>query len=134
MYIYIIYIHLTFYATDSTGELLVIVEYCRFGNLHNYLLRHRADFINQIDPATGKLDPSIGLDILTRTTSVGSNNRYVANFTYLYAVAYIFLLEFDMFMVTGYPIRLDFIFLLISLNPSLIAQCTYYERSSTALT
>ncbi|KZC11067.1 Vascular endothelial growth factor receptor 3, partial [Dufourea novaeangliae] len=57
------------------GELLVIVEYCRFGNLHNYLLRHRGDFINQIDPSTGKFDPSIGIDILTRTASVGSNNR-----------------------------------------------------------
>nr|XP_033321453.1 vascular endothelial growth factor receptor 1-like [Megalopta genalis] len=56
-------------------ELLVIVEYCRFGNLHNYLLRHRGDFINQIDSATGKFDPSIGLDLLTRTASVCSTNR-----------------------------------------------------------
>ncbi|XP_043268630.1 vascular endothelial growth factor receptor 1 isoform X2 [Venturia canescens] len=55
-------------------ELLVIVEYCRFGNLHNYLLRHRGDFINQIDPNSGKFDPTIGLDLLVRTTSVGSNN------------------------------------------------------------
>ncbi|XP_011151926.1 vascular endothelial growth factor receptor kdr-like isoform X1 [Harpegnathos saltator] len=59
----------------SKRELLVIVEYCRFGNLHNYLLKHRADFINQIDPNTGKLDNSIGLDVLTRTASVSSNNR-----------------------------------------------------------
>ncbi|XP_043527965.1 vascular endothelial growth factor receptor 1 isoform X2 [Frieseomelitta varia] len=64
----------------SKRELLVIVEYCRFGNLHNYLLRHRADFINQIVPATGKFDPTIGLDVLTRSVSVSSNNRikYVA--------------------------------------------------------
>nr|XP_033203848.1 vascular endothelial growth factor receptor 1 isoform X1 [Bombus vancouverensis nearcticus] len=64
----------------SKRELLVIVEYCRFGNLHNYLLRHRADFINQIDPATDKFDPTIGLDLLTRSVSVSSNNRikYVA--------------------------------------------------------
>lgn len=60
----------------STGELLVIVEYCRFGNLHNYLLRHRDNFINQIDPATGKFDPTIGLDILTRSLSISSNNRF----------------------------------------------------------
>ncbi|XP_053989273.1 vascular endothelial growth factor receptor 1 isoform X1 [Hylaeus volcanicus] len=59
----------------SKRELLVIVEYCRFGNLHNYLLRHRDDFINQIDPATGKCDPVIGMDLLTRTVSVGSNSR-----------------------------------------------------------
>ncbi|XP_074100379.1 PDGF- and VEGF-receptor related isoform X2 [Cotesia typhae] len=55
-------------------ELLVIVEYCRFGNLHNYLLRHRAEFINQIDPATGKIDPMIGRELLSRSVSVGSNN------------------------------------------------------------
>ncbi|KAG8226012.1 hypothetical protein J437_LFUL004133 [Ladona fulva] len=38
-------------------ELLVIVEYCRFGNLQNYLLRHREDFIDEIDPVTGKVVP-----------------------------------------------------------------------------
>lgn len=42
-----------------TGELLVIVEYCRYGNIHNYLLRNRKQFINQINPNTGKLDASI---------------------------------------------------------------------------
>lgn len=56
---------------------MVIVEYCRFGNLHNYLLRHRNNFINQIDPNTGKFDPTIGMDILKRTDSVSSNNRFV---------------------------------------------------------
>ncbi|XP_078038597.1 PDGF- and VEGF-receptor related [Augochlora pura] len=60
-------------------ELLVIVEYCRFGNLHNYLLRHRSNFINQIDPATGKFDPTIGLDLLTRTASVCSTNSISRN-------------------------------------------------------
>ncbi|KAF7410024.1 hypothetical protein HZH68_004405 [Vespula germanica] len=63
----------------SKRELLVIVEYCRFGNLHNYLLRHRTDFINQIDPATGKFDPTIGIDLLTRTASMSSNNSISAN-------------------------------------------------------
>ncbi|XP_012522394.1 vascular endothelial growth factor receptor 1 isoform X2 [Monomorium pharaonis] len=63
----------------SKRELLVIVEYCRFGNLHNYLLRHRNDFINQIDPKTGKLDLNIGMDILTRTASINSNNSLSAN-------------------------------------------------------
>ncbi|KAK2588224.1 hypothetical protein KPH14_004258 [Odynerus spinipes] len=63
----------------SKRELLVIVEYCRFGNLHNYLLRHRSDFINQIDPTNGKFDPMIGIDLLTRTTSISSNNSISAN-------------------------------------------------------
>ena len=31
------------------GELLIIVEYCRFGNLQNYLIKNRNDFINQVD-------------------------------------------------------------------------------------
>lgn len=41
-----------------TGELLVIVEYCKYGNLHNLLLKHRDVFINQVD-SLGNLDPSI---------------------------------------------------------------------------
>ncbi|XP_076382321.1 vascular endothelial growth factor receptor 1-like [Megalopta genalis] len=56
-------------------ELLVIVEFCRFGNLHDYLLSHRSGFINQIDPATGKLDLSIGLDLLKRISGVCTTNR-----------------------------------------------------------
>ncbi|XP_072392187.1 vascular endothelial growth factor receptor 1-like [Diabrotica undecimpunctata] len=54
-------------------ELLVIVEYCRFGNLQNYLLRHREHFINQIDPLTGKVNYMIGQECLDRTYSVASN-------------------------------------------------------------
>ncbi|XP_076384376.1 mast/stem cell growth factor receptor Kit-like [Megalopta genalis] len=56
-------------------ELLVIVEFCRFGNLHNYLLRYRNSFINQINPATGKLDLSIDLDLSTRLAYLRSINR-----------------------------------------------------------
>ncbi|KZC13755.1 Vascular endothelial growth factor receptor 1, partial [Dufourea novaeangliae] len=63
----------------SHHELLVIVEYCRFGNLHNYLLRHRGYFINQINPSTDKFDSRIGIDILTRTVGVGSNNSVSEN-------------------------------------------------------
>lgn len=33
----------------ETGEVLVIVEYCRFGNLQTYLINHRNSFINQVD-------------------------------------------------------------------------------------
>ncbi|KAF5286422.1 hypothetical protein FQR65_LT12603 [Abscondita terminalis] len=54
-------------------ELLVIVEYCRFGNLHNYLLRHRNSFINQIDVKTGKIDDTFGCEMMERSFSVSSN-------------------------------------------------------------
>ncbi|XP_046395361.1 vascular endothelial growth factor receptor 2-like [Ischnura elegans] len=37
-------------------ELFVIVEYCYFGNLQEYIKQHRENFIDQIDPATGKVD------------------------------------------------------------------------------
>ncbi|KAL1506846.1 hypothetical protein ABEB36_006133 [Hypothenemus hampei] len=56
-------------------ELLVIVEFCRFGNLQNYLYKHRESYINQVDPITGSVDYSIGADILERSYSVSSDNR-----------------------------------------------------------
>ena len=31
------------------GELLIIFEYCRFGNLQNYLIKNRNNFLNQLD-------------------------------------------------------------------------------------
>nr|XP_023029901.1 vascular endothelial growth factor receptor 1-like [Leptinotarsa decemlineata] len=54
-------------------ELLVIVEYCRYGNLLNYLLRHRSHFVNQVDPLTKKVNYNIGQEILDRTYSVSSS-------------------------------------------------------------
>lgn len=38
---------------------MVIVEYCRFGNVQNFLLKHREYFINQINPETDQIDPTI---------------------------------------------------------------------------
>lgn len=43
----------------TKGELMVIVEYCKFGNLRHYLLRHRERFVNQLNPETGKVDPDM---------------------------------------------------------------------------
>jgi len=63
------------YVLFISVELLVIVEYCRFGNLHNYLLRHREDFVNQIDPTTGKIDTTIGMELLSRQDSVKSKSK-----------------------------------------------------------
>ena len=39
----------------------MIVEYCRYGNVQNYLLRHRNVFVNQVDKM-GNLDTLIGAD------------------------------------------------------------------------
>nr|CAI5831584.1 unnamed protein product [Callosobruchus analis] len=67
-------------------ELLVIVEYCRYGNLQNYLLRHRDNFINQIDPKTGKIDYTIGqeydLDRTYSNSSDKSNNCHSPSMKY----------------------------------------------------
>ena len=35
-------------------ELLVITEYCRFGNIQKYLVCHRPYFVNQVNKETGK--------------------------------------------------------------------------------
>ena len=43
----------------TRGELLVIVEYCRYGNVQNYLMRNRSSFVNQINPLTGRLFPTL---------------------------------------------------------------------------
>ncbi|XP_054724106.1 vascular endothelial growth factor receptor 1-like [Uloborus diversus] len=43
----------------AKGELFVIVEYCCFGNLRHYLLKHKRSFINQVDCKSGQLDPQI---------------------------------------------------------------------------
>uniref|UniRef100_A0A182JHL4 receptor protein-tyrosine kinase n=1 Tax=Anopheles atroparvus TaxID=41427 RepID=A0A182JHL4_ANOAO len=40
-------------------ELMVIVEYCRFGNVQNFLLKHRPYFIDQINQETGEIDSTI---------------------------------------------------------------------------
>ncbi|KAG5886437.1 hypothetical protein JTB14_035727 [Gonioctena quinquepunctata] len=66
-------------------ELLVIVEYCRYGNLQNYLLRHRELFVNQVDPQTGKINYSIGQEILDRTYSVSSGKSYLQSPSLKYA-------------------------------------------------
>lgn len=38
---------------------MVIVEYCRFGNIQNFLLRNRKCFIDQINPINDRIDAGI---------------------------------------------------------------------------
>ncbi|XP_071452973.1 vascular endothelial growth factor receptor 1-like [Hetaerina americana] len=45
-------------------ELLVIVEYCRYGNLHSYLQRHRESYVDQINIVTDEIDFTIGQDAI----------------------------------------------------------------------
>ncbi|XP_063227946.1 vascular endothelial growth factor receptor 1-like [Bacillus rossius redtenbacheri] len=59
-------------------EFLVIVEFCRYGNLQNFLMRHRALFIDQLDPETGEIDFEKGQELLRvkSTNSTRSRFRY----------------------------------------------------------
>ncbi|XP_069182404.1 vascular endothelial growth factor receptor 1 isoform X1 [Procambarus clarkii] len=45
----------------AKGELWILVEHCRYGDLHTFILRNRVNFVNQIDPCTGHIDPTIAV-------------------------------------------------------------------------
>lgn len=57
------------------GELLVIVEYCKYGNLRHYLLAYRDSFVNQLNPKTGLIDPTIKTVQKVRKQSNSTNGR-----------------------------------------------------------
>ena len=38
------------------GELWILVEYCRYGNLLSFLHRNKCFFVDQRHPATGAID------------------------------------------------------------------------------
>lgn len=62
----------------ANGELMVMVEYCRFGNLRHYLLSHRNYFVDQINYETGLIDASIKQPRATRVeTSASARRSYV---------------------------------------------------------
>lgn len=46
-----------YFAYLFLGELSVIVEYCKFGNIHNYMIKHREVFIDQLN---GNNEKNIG--------------------------------------------------------------------------
>ena len=41
------------------GELMVIVEYCKYGNIRSYLLSHRNSFVDLLDPNEGLNDEEV---------------------------------------------------------------------------
>lgn len=54
------------------GEVMVIVEYCRFGNLQNFLIKHREYFVDQIVRDQDIIDPTI----LTRENRWSNDSGY----------------------------------------------------------
>jgi hypothetical protein len=52
------------------GELMVIVEYCRYGNIRSFLLAQRRTFINQLNKESDEIDPTI-------TIAEEENHKYV---------------------------------------------------------
>ncbi|KAL1129986.1 hypothetical protein AAG570_012929 [Ranatra chinensis] len=73
----------------NNGELLVLVEYCRYGSLHGYLLRHRDAFINQINPESGIIEATTSNKafelpyIPDASVGLRSNNTQVSEYSNL---------------------------------------------------
>ncbi|XP_042882555.1 mast/stem cell growth factor receptor-related protein Kit-like [Penaeus japonicus] len=43
----------------TKGELMILVEYCRFGNILDFMRRNHRTFVNQLDPLTDTINPSV---------------------------------------------------------------------------
>lgn len=76
---------MTFTHSICTGEVMVIVEYCRFGNLQNFLVKHRQYFIDQIVRDKDIIDPSIQTRDPRWSNDSGFSylNRYWFSFFYI---------------------------------------------------
>ncbi|RXG71191.1 Vascular endothelial growth factor receptor 3 [Armadillidium vulgare] len=63
------------------GELWILVEYCKYGNLLKLIQRGKAQFINQIDPVTSEIDvgrTSLFPNDPLPATSLGCSIEYVS--------------------------------------------------------
>ncbi|XP_046619877.1 uncharacterized protein LOC124305012 isoform X1 [Neodiprion virginianus] len=61
------------------SQICVIVEFCRFGNIRDYLLRHRRDFVNQLGYDTGEIrDRNLLVDTIDANDR-GSENKSQCN-------------------------------------------------------
>ncbi|KAK7068305.1 hypothetical protein SK128_026675 [Halocaridina rubra] len=59
---------------SAKGELLLIVEYCKYGNILDYMRRHRKEFINQINDED-KIDPYLTGSRMRHRTESESRTR-----------------------------------------------------------
>ncbi|KAG1682674.1 Vascular endothelial growth factor receptor 1 [Nymphon striatum] len=55
----------------ARGELLVLVEFCKYGNLRHYLLYNRQNYIDQVSPDNGEID----INITTQSSMIGRNRK-----------------------------------------------------------
>lgn len=69
---------------------MVIVEYCRFGNLQNFLVKHREYFIDQIVRDKDIIDPSI----LTKDQRWSNDSGYA-----FYNRYYLFVVWFPLYLL-----------------------------------
>ncbi|CAH0759252.1 unnamed protein product [Diatraea saccharalis] len=65
-------------CTKNVGkrELIVIVEYCKFGNIHNYMQKHRDVFIDQLTDNKEKNLGKVNKGYSSSTASSGINSDY----------------------------------------------------------
>jgi serine/threonine protein kinase len=79
------------------GDLLLVVEYCRFGNLRTFLLAHRRTFVDQLDRDKGEIDSTITQtwDQTKRTESKKNKSNDYQNFDLIKGVLLNFFLFFQ---------------------------------------
>ena len=82
------------------GELLVIVEYCCYGSLRDHLIRNKDMFVNQIDPATGRIDTNIKTVQVNQYENVikspeTSSHRYANDYVTSSSISYTTMNEGD---------------------------------------
>lgn len=67
---------------------MVIVEYCRFGNLQTFLVKHRPHFVDQVDKNTDLIDQNIHINELrwSQNTAYNGYNRYTFYFLFAFSV------------------------------------------------
>lgn len=56
------------------GDLLLVMEYCRYGNLHTFLLAHRGVFVDQLNRETGEIDSTIS-ETLNQFKKINKNSK-----------------------------------------------------------